>query len=211
MNLNSFVKEVHQNAVDHGFWDDERDITESIALIHSEWSEALEEYRANRPMVWYECKEVEHSTPKMCAPKDEYDCLVYDQRDTCPHRGRKPEGIAVELIDGCIRILDLFGKYGRGCNTSSVAEMMQKIKINNPKLNKDTPLPMLVSALHSFTARAGDKAIVATSKAIAINSLEAAMGMAFFWISENGVDPEALMMQKHEFNKSRPYKHGKKC
>ena len=29
MNLNKFAKEVHQNAVDHGFWEDERDITET--------------------------------------------------------------------------------------------------------------------------------------------------------------------------------------
>lgn len=36
MNLNKFAKEVHQNAVDHGFWEDERDITETIALIHSD-------------------------------------------------------------------------------------------------------------------------------------------------------------------------------
>ena len=205
MNINEFSKEVHQNAVDHGFWDEDHDITETIALIHSEWSEALEEYRSGRPMVWYAV----NADCQMCGNRP----VMYDEiceMNNCDE-GHKPEGVAVELLDGCIRILDLFGKYGRLCNSSSVAEMMQKIKANNPKLNKDTPLPMLVSALHSFTARAGDKAIVATSKAMAFNSLEAAIGMAFFWISENGVDPEALMVRKHEFNKSRPYKHGKKC
>lgn len=210
MNLNEFKKEVHENAVAHGWWEGERDITETIALIHSEWSEALEEYRADRPMVWFECEEIKEVV-HVCDPKDEADCLLFDSRTACPHRGKKPEGIAVELIDGCIRILDLFGKYGRGCNSSSIAEMMQKIKANNPKLNKDTPLPTLVSALHSLTARAGDKAIVATCKAIAINSLEAAIALVFFWLSENGIDPEKLMVEKHEYNKTRPYKHGKKC
>ena len=211
MNLNKFAKEVHQNAVDHGFWEDERDITETIALIHSEFSEALEEYRANRPMIWFECKEIEHSTPKVCAPKDEYDYLVFDQKGTCPHRGKKPEGIAVELIDGCIRILDLFGKNGRVCSSSTIAELINRIRANNPKLNEDTPLPTLVCALHSLTARAGDRCYAVTNKDAALAPLEAALGLVFFWTSENGVDPEALMVQKHEFNKSRPYKHGKKC
>ena len=211
MNLNKFAKEVHQNAVDHGFWEDERDITETIALIRSEFSEALEEYRANRPMIWFGCKEIEHSTPKVCAPKDEYDCLVFDQKGTCPHRGKKPEGIAVELIDGCIRILDLFGKNGRVCSSSTIAELINRIRANNPKLNEDTPLPTLVCALHSLTARAGDRCYAVTNKAAALAPLEAALGLVFFWTSENGVDPEALMVQKHEFNKSRPYKHGKKC
>lgn len=42
MDLNEFAKEVHANAVAHGWWETERDPAEIIALIHSEWSEALE-------------------------------------------------------------------------------------------------------------------------------------------------------------------------
>lgn len=209
--LNKFMQEVHQNAVDHGFWEDERDITETIALIHSEWSEALEEYRANRPMIWFECEEVKSAVPHVCAPKDLGDCLNYEVQETCPHRGKKPEGIAVELIDGCIRILDLFGKYGRKCGSSTVRELINRIHISNPEFFNDTPLPMLVCALHSLTAKAGDRASRLSNKAQALAPLEAALGLVFFWTSENGVDPEALMGQKHEFNKSRPYKHGKKC
>jgi NTP pyrophosphatase (non-canonical NTP hydrolase) len=38
---------VHQSAVDHGFWDeDRRNILEKIALIHSELSEFVECYRS---------------------------------------------------------------------------------------------------------------------------------------------------------------------
>ena len=46
MSLVQVAREIHKNAVDHGWWDGERDIDEIYALIHSEWSEALEEARA---------------------------------------------------------------------------------------------------------------------------------------------------------------------
>jgi NTP pyrophosphatase (non-canonical NTP hydrolase) len=38
-------KEIHDNAVKHGWWDKPRDAPELLCLIHSEVSEALEAYR----------------------------------------------------------------------------------------------------------------------------------------------------------------------
>ena len=43
-------QEVHQNAVDHGWWDgDNHNFGEKIALVHSELSEALQGARHNNP------------------------------------------------------------------------------------------------------------------------------------------------------------------
>lgn len=80
--LNQLTKEIHKNAVDHGFWEEGRDnFAEKIALIHAEVSEALEEHRAGRENVYF--------SPSHGAIQS------------------KPEGTAVELIDALIRILDL--------------------------------------------------------------------------------------------------------
>lgn len=42
-------KEVHKTALDKGWWDDDRPIGTSIALVHTELSEALEAHRRGDP------------------------------------------------------------------------------------------------------------------------------------------------------------------
>lgn len=91
--INDLIKESYQIAVNKG-WQaagETRPIPELIALIHSELSEALEEYRnGHKPHeVYY---------------------------DTCEgHKvGHldKPEGIPIELADVMIRVFDFCGQYG---------------------------------------------------------------------------------------------------
>ena len=105
--MKDLIHEIHKNAVEHGWWDEERSFGELIALCHSELSEALEEYRKNVPIG-----------------------------ETYYPISKKPEGVPTELADVVIRIMDMCAYYG--------------------------------------------------------------------------IDLEAAIREKHEYNKTRPYKHGGK-
>lgn len=194
MNINEFAQEVHQNAVTHGWWETERDPAEIIALIHSEWSEALEEYRACRPMVWYAV----NADCRMCGDRP----VIYNEiceTNNCD-AGHKPEGIAVELIDGCIRILD-FAAH-------------EKVSLEFREIEPLQPtLPILIADLHYYTSFALN-AIEKSGKIIAPSYISVWLGAAvyeaFRYIRAQWLDPEKIMLEKHEYNKTRPYRHGKK-
>lgn len=40
--LRVFAKEVHENAVNHGWWDEERSFAELIALCHNDWQAKID-------------------------------------------------------------------------------------------------------------------------------------------------------------------------
>lgn len=78
---------IYRTAEDHGWWEGEPNIPEKLALIHSEVSEALEEYRKGIAL----------------------DLVYTGDGKGAMKPGDKPEGFGVELADAIIRILDLCG------------------------------------------------------------------------------------------------------
>ncbi len=209
MTITELANAVHENAVAHGWWEEQRKTPEILALIHSEWSEALEEARAGRPLVWFD---------------------IYDNDDDCGGGGRcstivnegicsgrkgkcklnhKPEGIAVELIDGCIRILDYMGEVGMEVrdNDDEVESDIESLYTVDVMPDEMIPAAHLVAWLHQLTSEA---LMCATDDVADPMKLLSAMAMALCWVKQQGLDPLTILLEKHEYNKTRPYKHGKK-
>lgn len=105
MNINELAKDVHENAVAHGWWETSPTIPEVLCLIHAELSEALEEYRDGNPLVYGTCA----LAPEHCKYSGVCDRTDIPEGIDGPC---KPEGIAVELADVILRTLDLMAALG---------------------------------------------------------------------------------------------------
>lgn len=168
-NLNDAKREIHDNAVRHGWWEKDsegntRTRFEVIALIHSEWSEALESYRNGEQLYWTEVN-------------------------------GKPEGVFVELVDGVIRILDAAAAWD--------ILLPESIDGSSSKLFADCSIPSLVCRLHDLTSMLFNRMDEAYYMMRIIN-------IVWAWITAHGGNPEDIMREKHEYNKTRSYKHGGK-
>ena len=206
MKMNKFAAEVHQNAVEHGWWDEERTFGEIIALCHSELSEALEEYRAKRPMVWRKCMTCEGDTPCMETGCGDWHDGVCELSCISP----KPEGIAVELADCIIRILDWFGKEEMSAD-DLMAEAKKLMMCDVPARIYASSLGdciarwhLLLSLAYSCWCRASGTYASALRMALCICEIQK-------WAEDNGVDMEKILDIKHKYNKGRPYRHGGKA
>lgn len=192
---------VHENAVKHGFYEGRKlKIEDFLALIHSEWSEALEEARDGRPLVYGMVLDGDdEATPRLTEDWQE----ITDKH-------LKPEGCAVELMDGCLRILDLYGYADAqidnpdGSGPATTEDLLTAYDaIDLMALPGEDAVPEVVTILHAFTSQ-----VVLEDNNL--SCLMSAMATAMAWVRQRGIDPIQLLMMKHEYNKGRPFRHGKK-
>lgn len=211
--LNQMIPEIHKNAVNHGWWDEPRDIYEIYSLIHSEFSEALEEYRNNMPEIYCTkrgsdwCEEcygnVDHQAP------GGMNCLkCYKLREESQKVPNKPEGTIVELADAVIRIMDYFG------NRYKDFEVVD----GEPEKASADSFAALIAFAHQLTAAAFINAYLSQGSAkpndfflnAEIGSLSAVVKLVWKYAEIVCIDLVEIIQVKHNFNKTRTYKHGGK-
>lgn len=113
MEINKLCQDAHSISREKGWYSEgERNVGELIALIHSELSEALEEFRNG-----HKATEVYYPKPP---EQDILDELLADKIITQAEFDKmggepklpKPEGVPIEIADAVIRIADLCGYLG---------------------------------------------------------------------------------------------------
>jgi NTP pyrophosphatase (non-canonical NTP hydrolase) len=117
--LNKLAKEIHENAKNKGFYDKKVEIPESLCLIHSEVSEALEAVRVSK---FSKMKE----TDFYYTEKNKFESLAKESQkktidifvDKCKNTFED------ELADVIIRVLDLCGSRNIDIESHIKAKMM---------------------------------------------------------------------------------------
>lgn len=198
--LPHFAREVHQNAVEHGWWDQPRTSATLRALMHCELSEAVESARKGEPLYYHQCP----YNRGICEHQD-----VHDENgphcEACSGM-RKPEGAAVELIDCAIRMLD----YLAHRNYVFICDDLIALEICSVHAFESVETPDILSADVADFAEEMHTCIACAAMDADDGQLAATIGLICAWVRAHGFEPEKLLMEKHEYNKPRSYKHGGK-
>lgn len=189
MNIQEYAETIHNNAVQHGWWEDERSMGEIVALCHSELSEALEAYRNGEEPVW-------------------------------DNKG-KPDGIAVELIDCVIRILDVLGHYDidivrlmkrEGVKSNTIPEISKELHSKCQELHFYDNLAFgdFLSICHNILSEGFLQVFDTQATRYHFANMIRCMVLIFGYLDYKRIDSELTLVMKHRYNVSRPYKHGGK-
>lgn len=176
------IEDIHQNSVDHGWHDKEKNDEERIFLYHTEISEAGEEYRNNRPPLYF-----------IKNKKIETDFSLW--------QGEKPEGMAVELVDCVIRILDDCGKLKYDISK----DLRGDYETKDNWLMSGSTFPAFLTHLHYLLSCAY------VNKNAKLSYLASCIEYIIMWCKKHNWDFETALKYKHEYNKTREYRHGGKA
>ena len=185
MNLAELQKEAHAIAKSKGWWDEERTFGDLIALVHSELSEALE---------WY--REGEHVQP-MREESPQYGL------DDPVHGKYKPVGVPSELADVVIRVADMAEHYDWDLSGWEDADISHTIV--------DPTFGDWICLIHASLAWAFAGLCTTLQRSEWIEPLKVALCLVNDMAAHYGIDLDAAIEAKLEYNRSRPYRHGGKA
>ena len=197
MDLTELQKEAHAISRSKGWYDTDRSFGDFIALIHSELSEALEAYRERRLESW------ESTTPNelfLAVVED------WDESQLCA-----PHGVASELADVMIRVADMAEFYG-----------VDLSKYNMPPAGKhpNRSFGTWITGIHWYLGAAyqagayqwgHEEALDFPRGQEWVDRLGRTVQEVLNMVAHYGIDLDAAIEAKMEYNKTRPYRHGGKA
>jgi hypothetical protein len=214
LDLKQLCTDSHRIAEEHGWLETERSFAACCDLIHSELSEALEDYRNNREVnqLFYELKLAAGGI------------AIIEHEHLVPEEDRvrlKPCGIPIELADAVIRIAQHCGSSGW-----DLADVVEKKDEQTRRLDWGD-LEHALAWAHLFVSRAfladqgvqqlsipGGPATVTTN--LALDELaNALLVIDDFCTGPLGpkkplINLFGVVMVKQTYNETRPHRHGGK-
>jgi NTP pyrophosphatase (non-canonical NTP hydrolase) len=179
MNLNQLAKQIHQNNKQKGFWDNERSNSELLMLVICELAEAVEADRKGR---------YANRTQMYAALRTNKDFVTYFEyfiKDTFED----------EMADAIIRLLDMAAARGIELSTN-----IGFIETEGTKIYKQiSKIEAIFEIVH----------IVYYIGVASLKGINFVLNTLFQMCKHWGIDIEWHIMQKIQYNKTRPHKHGK--
>ncbi len=215
LDWNQLAEEMHQNAVDHGWYKQAPSMASVLVNIHAELSEAWEEFRNHRPMVYYPCND-----GSVCWEEENEGGTCIDkalENDRCYHKSRKPEGIAIELTDAVIRMLDFCGH--EQLDIAAAMEHTPALLCSYARAflrqeSGDAPLADLLAYLHEVISSAHAEYRVEPDKAGRRTEsyfAECILLIGDYIRRHSDTTLMECIRLKHAYNLTRPYRHGGKA
>jgi len=179
-------------ARDKGWLSKPRKFSTISALIASEWSEALEDYRAHRKVnETYFMKEWDDGG------------VHFSMGCESNEPNAKPCGIPVELADVVIRIAQHCGSEGW-----DLAGAMATVSIPDPEKVRD--FEDFVAEGHLATSLAFGASLTKDPERAPVFFLALAMRQVIDFCEKNSIDLDTAVAIKQAFNEGRPFRHGGK-
>lgn len=200
--LIQLAERAYNTAYQKGFWEEPRSEETLLMLMVSELSEALEEVRNNEEVMYFRGEGgTTYSTDQVVlSQKKHYFQPIYSTDDAI----LKPEGLAIEIADYMIRILDLLGSETTGINMGNFESVLGTLFNNSFGMElsgKDDSDKLFT--LTRCTVLAGEQGYPTG------HLLARGLVLAYKFLEGLNMDPIETIGIKMDYNDTRGYKHGK--